>query len=970
MQTPQHNTRRRGILRPSSYKQHAQPPANLLSRRQHALRLAGASHRGRDAAAARLPDALGKSVLKYKKVLTPHEFYRIVDRARGRYELRAMSPADHPAAMYLNHLREHGADVILNLPHDLARLEQQIRKGAHPSARARSAFFRAEVLDQVRKGHLLVLPLSIIKHIPHLYLSPAACIPQEGRRDRPIYDYTYSGLNKAVTLSAPPEAMQFGRALPRLLRHIVNADPRLGPVFMSKTDLSDAYMRVWIRIEDVPKLAFVIPEAPGDRDVLVGFHLSCPMGYVESAPLFCATTETIADLANNDVKFTHPHPLDHIADTPPPPDDTAHLGLLTHRQEDDLARHFSTLTRDEKQHCLSYVDVYVDDFILLQQGLPAQREAARRNLFHHIDRVFRPNDAHDVTRTEVNSIKKLRKGDAAFTVIKKILGWDVNSLSHHLCITPSRLQKVNVLLDHVRDKRRTNGKTWHKILGTLRSLSPGVPGGRGLLSVLQRRTPVAPHRVRITPAAAHTLHLWKRLFHGMHNRPTHLRELFPHPPSWFGATDACGYALGGVFFNSRGDAFVWQWPLPAHIQRQVRTCENPKGAISINVLELAAHVTQNLLKTPHMRPLEHTLDGVDSTAAHGWTLRGSVTRDDAIAGLLAWKALNLRASVTASSSAYVPGRLNIQADDASRVRHSSPLSLVSFFNAKYPQKHSWQHVPLPSAIAYALTTVLSGGPWRPESLPVTPSRTVPTGPNGNTSALSSASSPTSRTSVIPSLFSKFLHIECAPANSPKEENQSKNAKSNNTCAPWARTLPAWGPVTPATTHLAKSTSAFRASYAATLERTLLRNESSPSPQPCSTTSTTTTSAEQRESNASQTSSGLASFSSCAQENTATPECTTTPHPSASATSRSVGEAPPLTQHATPSNNSPPPTTLPSPSPHKKTESKVKSSAQGVVDTQQGVRFAACFTAWRIFDADAPPLQSLLQATTTVLSGEC
>ena len=104
----------------------------------------------------------------------------------------------------------------------------------------------------MHKGHLLVLLLNAVRDLPQLWLSPAACIPQDDRRDRPIYDYTYSGLNAVVKPTAPHEAMQFGYALPRLLRRIATADPRLGPVFMSKTDLSDAYMRVWIRIEDVP----------------------------------------------------------------------------------------------------------------------------------------------------------------------------------------------------------------------------------------------------------------------------------------------------------------------------------------------------------------------------------------------------------------------------------------------------------------------------------------------------------------------------------------------------------------------------------------------------------------------------------------------------------------------------------------------------------------------------------------------
>ena len=101
----------------------------------------------------------------------------------------------------------------------------------------------------------------------------------------------------------------------------MHTDPARGTVFMAKTDLSDAYMRVWIRFEDVAKLAFVVPPLLGDTEPLIGFHLSLPMGYVKSTPYFCIVMETIADLVNeNETRFTHPHPLESLAATPPVPD--------------------------------------------------------------------------------------------------------------------------------------------------------------------------------------------------------------------------------------------------------------------------------------------------------------------------------------------------------------------------------------------------------------------------------------------------------------------------------------------------------------------------------------------------------------------------------------------------------------------------------------------------------------------------
>ena len=85
---------------------------------------------------------------------------------------------------------------------------------------------------------------------------------------------------------------------------------------------------------------------------------------------------------------------------------------------------------------------------------------------------------------------------------------------------------------------------------------------------------------------------------------------------WFGATNACTYALGSIFFNSARDAFVWQWLQLPSLQQKLQTHKNLQGDISISALELAAHVMQFLLKIPHMNPLEHTLDRVDITAVY------------------------------------------------------------------------------------------------------------------------------------------------------------------------------------------------------------------------------------------------------------------------------------------------------------------------------------------------------------------
>ena len=159
--------------------------------------------------------------------------------------------------------------------------------------------------------------------------------------------------------------MQLGRTLPRILRRIAEANPALGPVFMAKTDLSDAYMRVWLNIIDVPKLAFEIPPIPSDPEPLIGFHLSLPMGYLESATYFCAVSKTVADLANQKRDIRQLHPLEEMARTRPPDSDPSAAGILSPEEEEELQAHFDTLSTQQLQNCIDYVDVYVDDYIFL-----------------------------------------------------------------------------------------------------------------------------------------------------------------------------------------------------------------------------------------------------------------------------------------------------------------------------------------------------------------------------------------------------------------------------------------------------------------------------------------------------------------------------------------------------------------------------------------------------------------------------
>jgi hypothetical protein len=80
--------------------------------------------------------------------------------------------------------------------------------------------------------------------------------------------------------------MQFGRALLQILPKVARSDPLLGPVYLSKIDISNGFYRIAIRSEDVPKLAIMFPTEEGEEHLIV-----LPYGFahwMETAPPPCS----------------------------------------------------------------------------------------------------------------------------------------------------------------------------------------------------------------------------------------------------------------------------------------------------------------------------------------------------------------------------------------------------------------------------------------------------------------------------------------------------------------------------------------------------------------------------------------------------------------------------------------------------------------------------------------------------------
>ena len=664
-------------------------------------------------------------------------------------------------------------------------------RGPHKSAKEERAFVCEEILDFCSQGYWAVLPYSEVRLWKDLRISPLGVVPQRDRRPRLIVDYSFSGVNDETVAMAPKESMQFGRALQRVLAKIVHADPRYGPVCLSKIDIADGFYRVWLQWADIPKLGVALPTAPG-QPPLVAFPLALPMGWVESPPYFTTLSETACDFANmslcaSDILPAHSmvRCLEGIASTPPP-ERTALVKSNAEATRPAAPRHGGPPT--------AAVDVYVDDFLLMAQTRHQQQRVLRASLYA-IDQVFRPLEKGDSNnRKEPASVKKMRQGDACWDTNKRILGWDVDTEMSTLNLPPHRLDRLYALLNMIRPpKKRISVKVWHQLLGELRSMAPALPGARGLFSVLQDALSKADqHRVRITRR------VWDVVADSLKQRPTRLQELVPMAPTWVGASDACRDGMGGVWFHATDNTqppLVWRQPYTTAIRDQLVTFDNPHGTVSISDLELVAMIAHKDVLAHHSDVAELSLwMATDNRAALSWSAKGSATSVAARAYLLRYNALHQRRHRYVATHNHIAGAANVMADDASRRWDLTDMDLLSRFNALYPQASPWQMLPLHSSTNSDLIGALFRQRRRTVSPPnafIPPPRR---GHSGRLSAMASVWKPTPYP-PIPFPSSKSLPSASARAPLPPAVGPSSLVPWKIPSVAWARRMPGWGPRT-------------------------------------------------------------------------------------------------------------------------------------------------------------------------------
>ena len=728
---------------------------------------------------------------------------RLFHEVKGRSNFTThLDHLPHRAAALLHRYSRTGVPVVVHSPPwSHAQKDAAVDRGNHPSVQTYEDFVSEEMLDMRKKGIFVLLPYESLRDQPSLRISPLGCVPQRERRPRIINDYTFSGINPTTMKLAPPEAMQWGRTFHRVLWYIFTADRRHGPVLLSKTDLADGFYQLPLTPTGALKLAVPLQVGDGKRYLAVPTRL--PMGWTESPPAFSAVTETISDLVNAQLEerplhIPPSHPLEGLASTS--------VALDNPTAKDA----FPLIDTGPLRPPLAYTDVYVDDFIkLAQTWINCLR--VRRSSYHCIDAVFRPNDAQDVGRKNPISEKKLLKGDDFWSTQKVILGWMVDTLTQTVQLPSHREQRLLEMLQRMLRRRRASESEWHKLLGELRSMSLAIPGSVGCFSFLQEALKPGLKRISLSPPVKDQLKdlLW--LATSLKDRPTHLAEIVPTPPTYIGAVDAAKKGMGGVWFNmpvrlplsiqpQPADRLqrptLWRARFPPAVQEQLVSFENPTGSITNSDLELSGTIGHDAVLA-HEVPVQHltTCTLTDNTPTVAWRQKGSVTTTGPAAYLLRLSALHRRHHRYKPETHYLPGTLNAMADDCSRRWDLYDSQLLDYFNTNYPQPQPWTMSHLPHEMHSALISSLRKKRLKPASFLHERKRLTVPGKCGVRFAPQSLLTPSCRTWPILSRIFKPLPSAGEMAESHRVRTPTELARWRTPFALSHRHFPAWGPRT-------------------------------------------------------------------------------------------------------------------------------------------------------------------------------
>ena len=627
----------------------------------------------------------------------------------------------HPAATLLTSYATLGCPTQTGNPWSITEMKAAILRGPHASALEPEAAQQLwmEVEEKVRKGQARIVSWDDIKHDPppQLKISPIAMIPHKSRLFRAILDLSFPvklkdgtivpSVNDGTTKTAPRGAIdQIGHALQRIIHAFAAADTD-AKIFMAKWDIKDGFWRLDCEQGEEWNFAYVLPPRAGIPTQLV-IPTSLQMGWIESPPYFCTASETARDVAEQYVQL----PLGTME-----PHKFLPLTELIH----DINDIPQTATEDWK----FMLEVYMDDYIGL--AIPTSRVQLQHfanAVMYGIHDVFPP----DLTDEEDPiSLKKLRKSEGSWAIVKDILGLTFDGDSKTVWLENDKRDAILTIINGwIRHSNQRNFgipfTQFRSVIAKIRHAFITIPAGRGLLSPFNTI-------IRKAPSVVY-LHKNEELRWALKECRTFLRESVGNPtkcsrlvtkwPDFIGVKDASSHGVGGIIIGenkaARPTVFRMQWP--PDITASIVSDTNPAGTITNSDLEMAGLLLLWLV----MEEVCPTLEGAhialfsDNSPTVHWVQRMAAKQSCIAMQLL--RALALRLQLTQASPLtplHISGIHNAMTDIPSRSFGSEKKwfcktdeDLRSLFNLQFPlpSQASWNVFQLSQGICTKVISVL------------------------------------------------------------------------------------------------------------------------------------------------------------------------------------------------------------------------------------------------------------------------
>ena len=243
---------------------------------------------------------------------------------------------------------------------------------------------------------------------------------------------------------------QLGKVLKRIVAQLADGAEHDTEFLFAKLDIKDGFWRLAVSNDDAWNFCYVLPtvQKPGNMDeVEIVVPNALQMGWCESPPLFCASSETARDVIQS--MLGRPTLTAHTFEN---------YTMLKDRTE--------TASSSTPHNAATMVEVYLDDYIGLtnDQSLPHLTKVSRAML-HGIHSIFPPPHISQHNGEDPISEQKSKQGDGTWDNKKEILGWNFDGTHHTIQLPAKKCEKICRLLkksteEHVLSSKTVSTTSW------------------------------------------------------------------------------------------------------------------------------------------------------------------------------------------------------------------------------------------------------------------------------------------------------------------------------------------------------------------------------------------------------------------------------------------------------------------------------------------------------------------------------